>query len=98
MIDGEAGQDLWQVYLLQCADGTYYCGVARDAQKRLLQHNGQLPGGARYTASRRPVALLAKVELAGRGNALRFEAVVKRQPRRKKIAMLLGGLQCQDWS
>ncbi|MGL4564540.1 MAG: GIY-YIG nuclease family protein, partial [Halioglobus sp.] len=45
----------WSVYILQCADGSLYTGVARDLGKRLLQHNGQLVGGPKYTSGRRPV-------------------------------------------
>lgn len=87
--------DLWQVYLLQCSDGTYYCGIARNAQKRLMQHNGQRPGGAKYTAGRRPVILVAQTQLEGKGNAQRLEAAIKKLPRHKKIAMLQGFNQCQ---
>jgi len=49
----------WHVYLVKCADGTLYCGIAKDPVKRLAEHNGVLPGGARYTRGRRPVVLLA---------------------------------------
>ena len=45
----------WTVYLLKCADGTLYCGCTNNLTKRLAAHNrGQ---GAKYTRSRRPVAL-----------------------------------------
>lgn len=47
---------LFYVYLLRCSDGSYYCGIARDPQRRLRQHNEGR--GARYTASRRPVELI----------------------------------------
>jgi len=49
----------WHVYLLQCADGTLYCGVTTDLARRLKAHNGEAPGGAAYTRGRRPVKLLA---------------------------------------
>ena len=41
----------WHVYLLECADGTLYCGVTTDLARRLAQHNGLAPGGARYTSA-----------------------------------------------
>jgi len=72
------------VYLLECADGTFYCGVAKDLRKRLEQHNGERPGGARYTAGRRPVRLLASSIFACKGDALRFEMKVKSCARMKK--------------
>ena len=40
----------WHVYLLECADGTLYCGVTTDLARRLAQHNGLAPGGARAPA------------------------------------------------
>ncbi|MCB9915941.1 MAG: GIY-YIG nuclease family protein [Planctomycetes bacterium] len=38
----------WLVYvLLSARDGRTYVGVALDVERRLAQHNGALPGGAR---------------------------------------------------
>lgn len=74
----------WHVYLLCCADGTCYCGITTDIRKRLAQHNGLIPGGARYTRSRRPVELLAFMSCSSRSQALRTEYRIKHLPRRKK--------------
>lgn len=78
----------WSVYLLRCADGTLYCGVTTDVERRLAMHNGQKPGGARYTRGRRPVSLAACAEGLDRGAALRLEAKIKRLPRAEKLAAL----------
>jgi putative endonuclease len=45
------------VYILHCADGSYYCGSARQSpERRVAEHNsGMLEG---YTSMRRPVALV----------------------------------------
>ncbi|MDR2743924.1 MAG: GIY-YIG nuclease family protein [Desulfovibrio sp.] len=80
----------WHVYLLECADGTYYCGVAVDVARRLEQHNGLLPGGAKYTRSRRPVKLLASRECKDQRDACRLEYAVKSAPRGKKLNALSG--------
>ncbi|MDQ7830280.1 MAG: GIY-YIG nuclease family protein [Desulfovibrionaceae bacterium] len=74
----------WFVYLLECSDGTLYCGITRDIARRLKEHNGMLAGGARYTRSRRPVALLSSVAVRHRSEAATIERRVKRLPRRKK--------------
>lgn len=79
----------WQVYLLRCADGSLYCGVTTDMERRLAQHNGLCPGGARYTRSRRPVRLEACRACADRTEALRLEARIKRTPRARKCHLLL---------
>ena len=78
----------WSVYLLLCADGTLYCGVTTDVERRLAMHNGLLPGGARYTRGRRPVRLLQSVGGMDRGSALRLERAVKKFPRSKKLPAL----------
>jgi putative endonuclease len=78
----------WSVYILRCADGSLYTGVARDLQRRLRQHNGELVGGARYTAGRRPVALVWSETLASRGDAQRREAMIKRMSRSEKESLI----------
>jgi putative endonuclease len=78
----------WHVYLLECVDGTYYCGVATDMTRRLEQHNGILPGGAKYTRSRRPVKLLAFRACKDKGDAYSLEYAVKAAPRKKKLDVL----------
>lgn len=75
----------WLVYLLSCSDGTLYCGVTRQLERRLAQHNGLLPGGARYTAGRRPVRILGAVDCPSKSDALRLEIRVKQMPRSRKM-------------
>ena len=83
------GMDSWKVYLLECADGTYYCGVAKHLERRLAQHNGEQPGGAKYTRSRRPVKLLSFRICPDKKSAYRLEYAVKAAPRGKKLDVLL---------
>lgn len=77
----------WLVYLLRCADGTLYCGVTNDLEKRLAAHNAGK--GAKYTAaaSRRPVSLVWSEPAADRGAALRRELAVKALPRASKLRL-----------
>ena len=77
---------------LECADGTLYCGITTDLARRLDQHNGLAPGGARYTSGRRPVRLLASRACAHKGAALRLECAVKARPRAEKILFLQEGV------
>lgn len=90
--------DTWHVYILQCADGVYYCGIARDVEKRLRQHNGEISGGARFTSGRRPVTLMASARCQTHGAALRLEAAIKKLPRAAKLAALAGEASCQAWN
>jgi len=79
----------WYVYLLECADGTYYCGVTTDIARRLTQHNGILPGGAKYTRTRRPVKVIASVACEDKSAACSLEYAVKAAARGKKLDVLL---------
>jgi len=76
----------WFVYLLRCADGTLYCGATNDVARRLARHNAGT--ASRYTRARTPVALLAAVSAPCRGDALRLEMAVKKQPRGRKLDFL----------
>ena len=78
----------WYVYLLLCADGSLYCGVSTDVERRVRQHNGELSGGARCTRARRPVRLAACAPCADQGTALRLEREIKKLPREKKLAFM----------
>ena len=58
----------WAVYLVRCADGSLYTGVATDVARRVAQHNAGT--GARYTRARRPVTLVHQEPAADRPAAL----------------------------
>jgi putative endonuclease len=85
---GATVEDAWAVYLLECADGRVYTGIARDPRRRYAMH---LAGkGARFTRSNPPRRLLGWVWVSGRGEALRLEMAWKRLPRAARIAALHG--------
>jgi len=79
--------DLWGIYLLECADGTYYCGITNNITQRLTAHQDRR--GAKYTRGRLPVTLLTySGDHFSHGDALRHERAVKRLPRIKKIVYI----------
>jgi putative endonuclease len=80
----------WHVYILECADGSLYTGIARDLGRRLRQHNGEQAGGPRYTRGRRPVRLLWSELADDRSTAQRREAAIKNLDRPAKLR-LAGG-------
>lgn len=80
--------ETWHVYILQCADGSLYTGVARDLERRLLQHNGDCTGGAKYTRTRRPVRLAWSDTVPDRSAALQREAAIKRLSRDEKLRLI----------
>lgn len=81
--------NLWRMYVLECADGTLYTGISTDIRRRLRQHNGELKGGAKYTRPRRPVELLLQVECGTKSRALKLEYRFKKLSRRQKLELIL---------
>ena len=74
---------VWHLYLIECADGSLYTGIATDVERRFSEHvSGK---GARYTRSHAPSRLVASGPVGSRSQALRAELAVKRLPRDKKI-------------
>ena len=76
----------WSVYLLRCADGSLYCGIARDVGARVAAH--EAGKGARYTRGRGPLQLVAVRRCREKGTALRIEHAVKQLSRSDKLALV----------
>lgn len=74
------------VYIVRCADGSYYTGWTTDLARRLERHNaGQ---GGRYTRIRRPVTLVYAEEVPDRSAAMRREAAIKGYDRERKARLI----------
>ncbi len=82
MVPVKAKKKVWLVYLLACADATFYCGITNGLEKRLKAHNTGT--ASKYTRSRLPVKLKAKSRLMTRSNALKSEYRIKQLPRSEK--------------
>ena len=83
-----AKHELYFVYIVECSDKTYYIGKTFDLDKRLNQHNGLLPGGAKYTASRKPVKLVYMEMFREQTLALKREWQMKQLTRQQKEALI----------
>ena len=73
------------VYLLRCADGSFYCGWTSDLQRRVSEHAAGR--ASRYTRSRLPVELTWFAKKASRSDAMREEVRIKRLTRAQKLAL-----------
>lgn len=74
------------VYILRCSDGSFYTGVTKSLEKRLMGHDRGT--ASKYTRSRRPLTLLATIVEMNKGEALRLEIKIKKMPKAKKVACL----------
>ena len=78
----------YSLYIVRCADGTLYTGIAVDVARRVSQHNGEMRSGARYTSARRPVRLVYQAQFPTRSAASIEEARIKRLTRAEKQQLI----------
>ena len=74
------------MYLLRCADGTLYCGWTNHLEARVEAHN--VGKGAKYTKSRRPVALVYWETFDTKQQAMQREWAVKQLSRAEKLKLI----------
>jgi putative endonuclease len=77
----------YYVYILECADKTFYTGITTDVEKRILTHNTKKTGAA-YTKARRPVKLVYAENCADRSAALKREYSIKQLSRKDKMELV----------
>ena len=78
------------VYMLRCADGSYYVGSATgdDLSKRIGEHNAGAHEG--YTFSRRPAMLVWSEHFQQITDAIAAERKIKGLSRAKKESLVRG--------
>jgi putative endonuclease len=74
----------WHLYLLRCADGALYTGIATDVGRRLGEHASGGARSARRLRGRGPLRLVYTAALGPRGLALRAERRLKALAKRDK--------------
>jgi len=78
------------VYILECADGSYYVGTTQDLARRIEEHRtGVIPKA--YTASRRPVHLVWSQDFPTHDEAFNWERRLKGWSHAKKSALISSG-------
>ena len=82
----------YTVYILLCADNSYYTGVTNDIERRFAEHQtGENPKA--YTHKRRPLKLVFCEHFYDVDQAIAFEKQLKGWSRAKKEAYMR-----EDWS
>jgi putative endonuclease len=72
----------YYIYMILCADGSYYTGYTKDLEKRFAQH--KKGSGSRHTRLHKPVELVYAEKCHSRSDALRRERRIKMLTREKK--------------
>ena len=81
----------YYVYMLRCADGSFYVGVTNDLERRVAEHNLGIAATS-YTHTRRPVTLVHASAFREVVQAIAWEKQLKGWRRAKKEALIRG-----DW-
>ena len=76
-------QKKWCVYLLECMDGSFYCGVTNDIDARMKAHaEGK---GSKYVYQKGFGKLLKAKACDSKSDACKCEYEIKQLPRREKL-------------
>lgn len=78
----------WTIYIVRCSDDTLYTGIARDAVRRVGEHNAGKALAANYTRGRRPVVLVYQETAETRSEALKREYAIKQLTRQEKEILI----------
>jgi len=73
-------------YIVECADGSFYCGWTNDLEKRIKAHNEGK--GAKYTKPRLPVKLVYFEEFDTKEEAMSREYHIKQLTRAEKERLI----------
>ncbi|MDZ5603417.1 GIY-YIG nuclease family protein [Pseudomonas sp. RP23018S] len=76
----------WYVYLVRAANGSLYCGISNDPQRRFIRH--QKGQGARYFKTSPAQALVYVEQWPDKPEALRQERLVKKLRKSAKEALV----------
>ena len=76
----------YHVYIVECADGTYYTGLTNNLERRLQLHNAGR--GAKYVRGRLPVRVVYAKTCRNHTSALKAERDLKRLTRRQKETLI----------
>ena len=79
----------FSLYIVRCADGTLYTGIATDVSKRLAEHEDS-PRGAKYLRGKGPLQIVFSEVVGDRASASQLEYRVKRLTRTQKLALIEG--------
>ena len=87
--EAEVAAPEFSLYIVRCADGTLYTGIATDVSKRLAEHEAS-PRGAKYLRGKGPLQVVFSEVVGDRASASQLEYRVKRLSRTQKLALIEG--------
>lgn len=79
---------MYYTYVVECSDGSLYCGVASDARRRIREHYLRLPRAAKYTKSHQVTGVAAVWESDDKVSAMKLEYRFKTLQRNEKLRLI----------
>ena len=81
----------YNLYILQCSDGSYYTGISTNIKRRIREHkNGTR--GSKYLRGRGPLKLVFSKEVGNRSEASKYECLIKSLSHQEKKSLVDGVL------
>ena len=77
---------MFYVYIIRCADGSFYCGYTTDVEKRFEKHKSGK--GDKYTRSHLPLEIVYIEEFESKSDALKRECEIKSMTRSQKEKLI----------
>ena len=84
------------LYIVRCADGQLYTGIATDVSKRLAEHESG-PRGAKYLRGKGPLEVVFVETVGDRAAASHLEYRVKQLSRARKLDLIEGRQSLADF-
>lgn len=79
----------WYVYIVECADGSFYTGITTDPVRRAKEHNSNNKIGAKSLRGKRPVKIVYIEEFKSKIDAAKRESAIKTWKRENKLKLIL---------
>ena len=78
---------MWFVYIVECADSSFYTWITTDLLRREKEHNSS-DKWAKFTKMRRPVKIVFTKECENRSQASKLEYAIKKLTRQNKLDII----------
>lgn len=75
--------------MIQSEKGHLYTGITTDVERRFKEHADSTKKGAKYFRGKVPVEVVYRKTFKDRSSASKYEALVKKLPRAKKIQLIM---------
>ena len=77
---------MWLVYILECADKSFYTGITTNLENRLQKHKEGK--GAKYMKGRSPFTLIYTEKYNNRSEASKREIEINSLTKREKVSLI----------